>query len=686
MKKSIRNHFSLLFLLSVLLVGCKPKAVDQTQERKYSLERVGPARVVQLYADGFRQLSLQQKIFSYYLCLAALAGRDISIDQHHRNALEVRDLFEGIITHPAGIDTSVLRKITKYAKLFWINNGFYDNITSHKIVPECTFEEFKRAAETAQKNGVDLGLKSGEALTGKLESLRRVMFDESYEPMLTDKTPGHDWVKESGVNLYGPSLTMKEVEAWAKAGKEKNALNSKLVKGNGKLVEKVWRAGGNGIQPGMYAADLSAVIKYLEMAKPYASGDYQRGTIDKLIKYFRTGDLGDFRQFNIHWVRDTSTVDFINGFIEVYLDPRGQKAEFESSVYWADQKLTKTIRDLGNNAQYFEDRMPWADKYKKQGIKPLAANFINIIVETGGTGPVSPIGINLPNEEAIREEHGSKSVVLGNIIEAYDKSSGRTLLDEFAYNEEEKELRDRYGSVAENMHTTMHEVLGHASGKVTVSGDPADYLPGYYSTLEEGRADLIALWHIWDDKVIELGAIPSKDVAKAMYDGYIRNALIIQLRRIPKGDQLEEDHMKNRQMVAKYVLENSNAIKFEKRNGKTYVKVVDYEKMREMVGKLLAEVMRVKGEGDLAGAKKLIDTYGLKIDTALRDEVRERIKHLDVASYTGFVMPTLDLVKDSAGSITDVQVSYPQDLMKQMLEYSAFTRSEKRATGESSQR
>ena len=675
MKSLNRN---IILVLLILLSGCKPKTTDQVLERRYSLERVGPARVVQLYADGFEQLTLRQKIFSYYLYLAAIAGRDISIDQHHRNALEVRDLFEGIIMYPAGVDSTVLQKIMKYTKLFWINNGFYDNITSHKFVPECTYEEFKLAAETAQINGARFDFKSGETLATRLGNLRKVIFDESHEPLMTDKTPGHDWVKDSGVNFYGESITKKEVDSWTKSGREKYPLNSKLLKEKGKLVEKVWRAGGDGVPPGMYAADLSAVMKYLEMAKPYASGDHQRGTIEKLIRHLKTGDLEDFRQYNIHWVSDTSTIDFNNGFIEVYLDPRGQKAEFQSSVYWADQRLTKTIRDLGNNAQYFEDRMPWADQYKKRGIVPLAANFVNIIIETGGTGPVSPIGINLPNEQAIREKYGSKSIVLGNIIEAGDKASGSVLVDEFAYDDTEKKLQDQYSSLANNMHVAMHEVLGHASGKVAVSGDPSSYLPGYYSTLEEARADLISLWHIWDSKLIELGAIPNTDVAKSLYNAYIRNALIMQLRRIPKGDHLEQDHMKNRQLVAKYIMENSDAIKMEKRNGKTYVKVVDYEKTHEMVGKLLAEVMRIKGEGDLAAGKKLVDTYGLKIDTALRDEVRERIKDLDVTSYIGFVMPKLDLVKDAAGNISDVKISYPQDLMKQMLEYSAFTRTERR--------
>ncbi|MBI3786703.1 MAG: dihydrofolate reductase, partial [Ignavibacteriales bacterium] len=522
-----------------------------------------------------------------------------------------------------------------------------------------------------------------EKLEPKLTKLAKFLFDPNFEPMMTNKTPDKDWVKESGVNFYGKDFAMKEVEAWRKTGKEKNDLNSTLVKEKGKIVEKVWRAGSDGIPPGLYAADLEATNFYLEKAIPFASGPQQQEVIRRLVKFFRTGAIEDFRQFNIAWVADTSSIDFIHGFIEVYLDPMGQKAEFESSIFWFDQVLSKNIRDIGANAQYFEDKMPWEDKYKKQGIKPLTANVVDIAISTGGTGPVSPIGINLPNEQKIREQYGSKSVVLGNIIDAGDKSSGQILTDEFAYDQEEKDLQFKHGSLASNMHTALHEVLGHASGKTTVSGDPASYLPGYYSTLEEGRADLVALWHIWDDKLIELGAIPNKDVAKQMYNAYMRNGLLLQLRRVTHGDQIEEDHMKNRQMVAMYIFKNSDAVKMEKKNGKTYVKVVNYEKMREMVGKLLAEVMRIKAEGDLSGAKKLIDTYGLKIDTALRDEVLERIKHLDVASYIGFVMPEYEPVADASGAMSDVKVSYPQDLMKQMLSYSAFT---KKAKAEAAQK
>lgn len=672
-KDSIMKTTLFTSLILLLFVGCQQK---DSMDRKYSLERVGPARVVQLYADGFDQLSTREKIFAFYLTRAALASRDIAIDQHHRWALEIRSLLEALVTHKEGIDPAVYEKILTYTKLFWLNNGPYDNITSRKYVIDCGKADFKSAAEQAQKNGADLNLGS-ETLDAKLTRLESFLFDPAVEPMMTSKTPGQDWIKESGVNFYSKGLTQKDVEKFVQSGRQKNDLNSTLVKTNGKVSEEIWRAGGNGIDRGLYAADLEATIFYLEKAIPFASGPVQQETIRRLIRHFRTGSFEDFRQFNIQWVGDTSSIDFIHGFIEVYLDPMGMKAEFESTIYWSDQQLSKSIQEIGANAQYFEDQMPWEDKYKKQGIKPLAASFVNVVLSSGGTGPVSPIGINLPNEQLVREQHGSKSVVLNNIIDAGNKSSGQVLMDEFAYDQAEKDLQLKYGTLADNMMTALHEVLGHASGKTMVAGDPSNYLPGYYSTLEEGRADLVALWHIWDDKLIELGAIPGKDVARQMYDSYIRNALLLQLRRISHGDQIEEDHMKNRQMVAMYIFKNSDAVKMEKKDGKTFVKVIDYDKMRGMVGKLLAEVMRIKAEGDLQAAKNLIDTYGLKIDTALRDEVLERIKHLDVASYSGFVMPEYEPVTDASGTITNVTVSYPMDLTKQMLGYSKFTREEK---------
>jgi dipeptidyl-peptidase-3 len=655
---------------------------DTASNRIYSIERVGPARIVQVYADGFDQLSLKQKTFTYYLYLAAIAGRDISLDQHHPDMLAVRDLFEGVYTHPDGIDATVMQEITSYLKLFWVNNGFYDNYNSGKFVPTCTFEEFRSACLTAQKNGADLGL-AGELLDTRLNRLKGIIFDPNYQPMLTDKTPGVDWIKGSAVNFYGQNLSLDEVDAWSKSGKEKNALNSKVVKDNGEIVEKVWRAGGDGVAPGMYASDLSAVNKWLGKAIPFAASDYQAQTVQLLINYFKTGDLEDFRKFNIHWVKDSSAVDFILGFIEVYLDPRGQKAEFESSIYYTDPEQTKLMQNLASCAQYFEDKAPWKDEYKKHIEHSPIANVINVVVETGGDGPVSPIGINLPNEQAIRQQYGAKSVLLHNVVVAADKSSGRDLVEEFAYDKEEIANQDTFGSFADNLQTAMHEVIGHGSGKVSdkLGGkDPADFLPGYYSTLEEARADLVALWNAWDPKLVDLGIVKNatdlQKIAQTMYQQAIRVA-ITQLRRIGDSDQLEEDHMKDRQLIANYIMQDTGAVKVVKRDGKTYYHIVDYEKAHQAVGKLLAELMRIKAEGDLPAVKQLIDKFGLKVDPKLRDEVQERIKKLDVASYSGYVQPKLEPVMDANGNITDVKVTYPLDLAKQMLEYSAFTKKQR---------
>jgi dipeptidyl-peptidase-3 len=686
----MKKHLITVALAGSLISACAPTDRERVtprveEQRKYKLERAGPANVVQLYADGFEQLKTQEKILVYYLSLAALAGRDIAIDQHHRDALEVRQVLQQLHQYSAGIDPAILRKLDDYLKLFWINNGFYDDLTSKKFVPDCSFEDFRKACDIALQNAAHFDLAGGENLKRKLENLRKVIFDPAYEPVLTDKTPGTDFIAASAVNFYARGLTFGEVEAWAKAGKEKNSLNSFVTKENRKIGEEVWRAGGSGAPLGMYAADLKAVIKYLQMAIPYASSGYQAETIRKLIRFFETGNLEDFRQYNIHWVKDSSNVDFIMGFIEVYLDPRGQKAEWEASIFYNDPEQTKLMQNLAKFAQYFEDNAPWSEAFKKKIEHSPIANVINVVMETGGTGPVSPVGINLPNEQAIRQQYGSKSVLLHNIVEAYDKSQGKVLVKEFAWDAEEAEMEDKYGSRADNLHTAMHEVIGHGSGKVSdkLKGkDPSDFLPGYYNTLEEARADLMALWNAWDEKLVDIGLAKDKDEARKIGETMFRQAVrvaLTQLRRIGKSDQLSEDHMKDRALIGHYLIDHSNGVKVEIREGKTYYRIVDFESARKSAGELLAEIMRIKAEGDLDAAKALIDKYGLKVDAKLRDEVQERVKKLDIPSYTGFVMPRLEPVRDGQGKIVEVKVSYPLDLAKQMLEYSQFTKAEKEA-------
>jgi dipeptidyl-peptidase-3 len=679
------------FFLPILFAAClisscahETREVKTTLEepRKYKLERVGPVDVVQLYADGFERLKLQEKIFVYHLSLAALAGRDIALDQHHRQALVVRQLFEQVHQHSAGIDPVILQKLDDYLTLFWINNGFYDDLTSRKFVPQCSFEEFKKACTTAHGNGAQFDL-AGESLDSKLESLKRVIFDPAYEAIMTEKGPGADFISASAVNFYSRGLTFKQIQSWSKAGKEKNPLNSFVTKENGKITEQIWRAGGNGTPPGMYASDLRAVIKYLEMAIPYASSDYQAETIRKLIRFFETGNLEDFRRYNIHWVNDRSNVDFIMGFIEVYLDPRGQKGEWEASIFYTDPQQTELMQNLAKFAQYFEERAPWKAEYKKKIERSPIANVVNVVAATGGTGPISPIGINLPNEQVIRQRYGTKSVLLHNIVDAYEKSQGRVLAKEFAWDTEEVQMEEKYGSVADNLHTAMHEVIGHGSGKVSAKlggKDPADFLPGYYNTLEEARADLVALWNAWDDKIVDIGLAKKREESRKIGETMLRQAVrvpLTQLRRIGKSDQLSEDHMKDRALIGHYLIAHSKGVKVEVRDSKTYYHIVDFEAARKSIGELLAEIMRIKAEGDFEAAKALIDVYGLKVDAQLRDEVQERVRKLDIASNTGFVMPKLELVRDAQEKITDVKVSYPLSLADQMLEYSSFTASKK---------
>ncbi len=642
---------------------------ENKRKRVYELERIGNARTVQLYADGFESLTRKEKIFAYYMAKAAIAGRPVAIDQTNRYAIQIMHLCEELLRNPKGIPAKTLKAIGEYTKLFWINNGMYDHNTARKFVPACAPAEFEKALRIIAEREKD----SRDAKERRIQTfreVRRAIFDPKYMAVVTDKTPGHDFIAQSANNFY-EGLTTAEVAGWARKGNEKNPLNSKVIKKNGRMVELVWRAGSGSIPEGLYARQLTDVISNLEKAKGFASGKHQAKTLGLLIRFFRTGKLSDWEKFNINWVKDQSNVDFILGFIEVYMDPRGQKAKFEAVIHFTNKEQTKLMRKLAANAQYFENRAPWKDEFKKKNVKAPIANVVNVIVETGDAGPVSAIGINLPNEQYIRQLYGSKSVLLHNVVAAYKASEPKGLLEEFCFDQAEVKRAKKYGQIADDLHTGMHEVLGHASGKVSdkLKGDPADHLPGYYSTLEEARADLVALWNVFDPKLNKLKMVDSDDVAKEMYDSYVRN-VFLQLRRIPTGNQLEEDHMKNRQMVVNYILRNSDSIEVVRRRGKTYFHITDYRKMRDTVGQLLAEVMRIKAEGDLPAARSLVDTYGLMINTAWRDEVIKRIKKLNVSAYTGFVMPDLSPVYDKKGSIADIKVEYPLDLTKQMLEYS----------------
>jgi dipeptidyl-peptidase-3 len=620
-------------------------------ERKYLLERVDDASVVQLYADGFASLPLKQKSLIWHLYEAAIAGRDIFIDQKHKDALEMRGIIEKIVANPQGVDAATLAEVQRYTKLFWLNNGPYNNLTARKFVLTCKPEAFAAAAKTA---GAD---------PAAVARLQPMFFDPAVDTIVTNKTPGagKDILQSSANNLYS-GVTMADLKGFD----EKYGLNSRLVKKDGKLVEEVYRIDGR------YGKQITEIVKHLDAAKAFAEPPMAKA-LEALITFYRTGEVKDREAYDIAWVQDkVSPVDTINGFIEVYLDPRGIKGGWEALVFYVNQEKTQRIKTIATNAQWFEDRMPSDAKYRKASVQGIVANAIDVVVETGDSGPVTPIGINLPNDQSIREKFGSKSVALSNVNEAYDRSTPGSMRGEFVWTQEEAERATKYGTMAGELTTDLHEVIGHASGQQAPGkGNPQALIKEEFSALEEGRADLVGLYFIADPKMVELGIIPAADhdgMIKAEYEAYTRNALA-QLRRVREGSQIEEDHMRNRQMIVRWLMANTKAIEERTRDGKTYLVMVDQKAFRDGVGTLLAEVQRIKSEGDYAAAKKLFATYGVHFDPKLRDQVVARVDKLNLPSYTGFVMPKLTPVMTN-GQMTDVTISYPQDLTQQMLEYS----------------
>ena len=655
-------------LVVVAASGTSAQQGVQT-ERKYLLEQIDDAAVVQLYADGFEALPLKEKILIWHLYNAALAGRDIFYDQRYAHNLEMREVIEEIITHPDGVDPDTLQEIRRYAKLFWLNTGPHNNLTARKFVLRCTPEAFGAAAAVAQRGGATLPLRKGETLDAMLARLRPLFFDPNVDPIVTNKTPGpgKDILASSANNLY-VGITMKDLEGF----EEKHTLNSRVVEENGRIVEQVYRIGG------LYGEQIAEIVKHLEAAVPYATEPMAKA-LKSLIRFYQTGETADRVAFDIAWVQDrNSPVDTINGFVEVYMDPRGQKGAWESLVYYVNPEKTEHIRKLADEAQWFEDHMPWDPKYRKAGVRGITANAIDVVVESGESGPITPVGINLPNDQAIREKYGSKSVSLSNVIEAYDKAQLPAFRREFSWTDEEAARAQRWGSFAGELHTNMHEVIGHASGRVsdTLKGTPQAVLKEQFSALEEARADLVALYYLPDPKLAELGLVSGGDqaeVARSEYESFTRNALV-QLRRIRHGTQIEEDHMRNRQMIVHWLRANTKAIDVRQRDGKTFYVMTDVRAFRDGVGRLLAEVQRIKAEGDYTAARTLFETHGVHFDPKLRDEVVARVEKLNMPSYTGFVQPRLEAVTAPSGQIVDVNISYPMDLTAQMLEYSGKIR------------
>ncbi|HWI19104.1 MAG TPA: hypothetical protein VNT81_15225 [Vicinamibacterales bacterium] len=642
----------------------RPAAVET--KRPYLLEQIDEAAVVQLYADGFEKLPLQEKTLVWHLYQAALAGRDIYYDQRHRHNLGIRHLLEQIVRFPNGVPADTLAELTRYTKLFWLNTGPYNNLTARKYLLNLDRKRLIEAMEVAKINGADFGLEQGETIAQRVERYARMFFDPDFEPMVTCKTPGEGMdILASSANNFYDGVTMADLEGF----EEKNQLNSRLAKRDGVLVEEVYKVGG------LYDRELRNIVGHLRNAIPLAPAPFARA-LEALVRWYETGLDSDREAFDIAWVQNReSSVDTMNGFIEVYMDARGMKGAWEGVVYYTNHEKTAKIRALAEHAQWFEDHLPIDPKYRKPVVQGVSAQAIEVVVESGDSGPITPIGVNLPNDQRIREQYGSKSVSLSNVLDAYEQSMPDSFRQEFAWDDAEVERAKRWGAFAGELTTEIHEVLGHGSGRMAdhITVTPQDLLKEQYSALEETRADLVALWFVADPYLSTIGLVSADEqqaVVQTEFEAYARNALV-QLRRVRVGSQLEEDHMRNRQAIVHWLLANTRAIDVRKRDDKTYFVVVDTDAFHAGVGKLLAEVQRIKSEGDYAAAKELFETYGVHFDPEMRDEVVARVDHLKLPSYTGFVMPKLEPVTDASGAITDIKISYPCDLTQQMLEYSS---------------
>ena len=629
------------------------------KEQVYLLEQFDDIKILRYDVPAFEGLSLREKLFVYYLSRAALAGRDILWDQNNKYNLRVREALESILrAYQGNRETEEFQAFLVYAKKVFFANGVHHHYSMEKFTPSFTPEYFKSLLREV----------GAEQLYGEVE---RVIFDPKYMAKRVVLDEGKDLVQASA-NHYYEGGTQEEVEKFYGEKKKENALlswglNSTLVRDEkGQLQEQVWFAGGK------YGKEIRRIVEYLKKAAEYACNEHQREVIELLIQYYETGDLSLFDRYSIEWVKEVAApIDFINGFIEVYGDPLAYKASWESVVQIMDEEACKRTRKLADNAMWFERNAPIDERFKKSEVVGITARVVQAAMLGGDCHPATPIGINLPNAEWIRERYGSKSVTLDNITYAYDRASLNSgVLDEFAYSDEEKELVRTYGYIGGNVHTDLHECLGHGSGKM-LPGVGQEALKNYYSTIEEARADLFALYYVMDPKLVELGVIPSLEVAKSEYCNYIRNGLMVQLTRVKLGNNLEESHMRNRQLIASWVYEKgkaANVIERVSRDGKTYFTIRDYEALRKLFGRLLAEVQRVKSEGDFEGARNLIENYGVRIDPVLHQEVLERYQKLNVAPYAGFVNPKYRLVEEE-GKVVDVKIEYPTDFLAQMLEY-----------------
>lgn len=658
-----------------LLTACggNPKTTAEAEKFDYTVEQFADLQILRYRVPGFEDLSLKQKELVYYLTEAALQGRDILFDQNDKYNLTIRRMLEAVYTGYKGDkNTPDFKAMEVYLKRVWFSNGIHHHYGSEKFVPGFTPEFFRQAVQSV--DAATLPLAEGQTVEQLCEEVFPVIFDPTVMPKRVNQAAGEDLVLTSACNYYD-GVTQQEAEDFYNALKNPQdetpvsyGLNSRLVKEDGKIQEKVWKVGG------LYGQALEKIVYWLKKAEGVAETPEQKAVIAKLMEFYETGDLKTFDEYAILWVKDlNSRIDFVNGFTESYGDPLGMKASWESLVNFKDLEATQRTELISGNAQWFEDHSPVDGQFKKEKVKGVSAKVITAAILAGDLYPATAIGINLPNANWIRSHHGSKSVTIGNITDAYNKAAhGNGFNEEFVYSDAELQLIDKYADVTDELHTDLHECLGHGSGKLLPGVDP-DALKAYGSTIEEARADLFGLYYVADPKLVELGLTPSADAYKAQYYTYLMNGLMTQLVRIEPGNNVEEAHMRNRQLIARWVYEKGAAekvVELVKKDGKTYVVINDYEKVRDLFGRLLAEIQRIKSTGDYAGAHDLVEAYAVKVDPALHAEVLERYKKLNLAPYKGFVNPKYEAVTDADGTITDVTVTYDEGYAEQMLRYS----------------
>ena len=671
----MKKHLILMTVAATLLTSCGGSKTTTAEADKfdYTVEQFADLQILRYKVPGFEELTLKQKELIYYLTEAALEGRDILFDQNGKYNLRIRRMLEAVYTNYQGDKTTPdFKNMEVYLKRVWFSNGIHHHYGTEKFVPNFSQEFLKQAVL-----GIDaqlLPLAKGQTAEQLCAELFPVIFDPTIMPKRVNQADGEDLVLTSACNYYD-GVTQKEAESFYSALKDPKdetpvsyGLNSRLVKENGKLEEKVWKVGG------LYTQAIEKIVYWLKKAEGVAENEAQKAVITKLIQFYETGNLKDFDEYAILWVKDLdSRIDFVNGFTESYGDPLGMKASWESIVNFKNLEASERTHTISDNAQWFEDNSPVDSRFKKDKVKGVSAKVITAAMLAGDCYPSTPIGINLPNSNWIRHIHGSKSVTIENITEAYEKAAqGNGFNDEFVWSDTERNLMNNYLFQADNLHTDLHECLGHGSGKLLPGVDP-DALKAYSSTLEEARADLFALYYMADPKILELGLLPSEDAYKAAYYKYMMNGLMTQLTRIEPGKNIEESHMRNRQLIARWAYEHGkadNVVEFAKRDGKTYVVINDYEKLRSLFGKLLAEVQRIKSEGDYESGKNLVEEYGVIVDQDLHNEVLARYENLHIAPYKGFVNPVYTPITDENGNITDIQISYNEGYAEQMLRYS----------------